>query len=160
MGSILSDNNSDKELKTVSNVNVKKYMGKWYEVARKPFKYESNEATNITATYSLRDDGWINVLNEEYVYGMHKQSLGEAYALDETNSKLRVTFTYFFFGDYNIILLDPLYRYSVVSDKTGTLLWILSRKKVLPELEEIIKQLEEMNINCSDLIYCKHLKMR
>ncbi len=153
MGGIFSD---ERENETVSSVDISKYLGLWYEIARKPFDYEDNYAYNITAEYIDRGDGWLTVVNKEMVNGYEKKSVGEAYAADETNAKLRVSFFFGFFSDYRIIILDKNYRYSVVTNKDGSLMWVLSRNPTLNNLDEILRQVEEKGVNTANLIFCKH----
>lgn len=119
-----------KPLTTVASVDVKRYLGTWYEIARYDHEFERN-CTGVTATYSLNPDGTIKVLNR-----CHRGSLsaaaddaeGTARIVDKsTNAKLGVTFFWPFEGDYWILELDPEYQWAVVGEPSGRYLWILSR---------------------------------
>lgn len=114
----------------VSAVDVTRYMGLWYEVARYPQSFQAGCA-DTTAEYTLRDDGRVTVLNrclEEGTTGEWREIKGTARVVDpSTNAKLKVSFFGPFEGDYWIIRLGENYEYAVVSDPTRQTLWILSR---------------------------------
>ncbi|HYA77800.1 MAG TPA: lipocalin family protein [Verrucomicrobiae bacterium] len=135
---------SQKDLETVAKVELDKYLGKWYEIAHLPFKYEDG-ATDITATYSLLKDGNIGVLNECLKEGKVKASKGKAKVVDKaTGAKLKVTFFWPFYGDYWILKLGENYEYSVVGTPNRKYLWILCRmpkmdQKLFFELTEFAK---------------------
>lgn len=130
-----------KPVRTVHYVNIKKYTGKWYEVARINTWFEK-DGKEATATYELLEDGSVYVLNECNVYKNgkveHKKAEAIAKVVDKTtNAKLKVDFTpdwlpdvlkEFAQGDYWIIDLDEInYSYAVVAGPTRDYLWILSR---------------------------------
>lgn len=122
-----------KSLTTVEHVDLARYVGKWYEIARYPNRFEKDCASDVTAEYSRRDDGKITVLNScRRSDGKLKASKGTAKLADEkTNAKLKVTFFWPFYGDYWVIDLDKDYKYAVVGEPDRKYLWILSRT---PEL--------------------------
>ncbi len=123
-------------LDTVPEVNLERYAGKWYEIARLPNRFQTSCAGDVTATYELRPDGKIRVLNEcRTAKGGVKSARGTARRANARgpNSKLKVTFFWPFSGDYWIIDLDPEYRWAVVGEPRRRYLWILSRAPVLPE---------------------------
>ncbi len=117
-------------LEVVAQVDTKKYLGKWYEIARYPHSFEEN-CYAVTADYTLRDDGSIQVVNrcrEGGLNGELRKAVGKAYVVDsKSNAKLEVTFFWPFYGDYWIIDLDENYQYAVVSEPDRQYLWILSR---------------------------------
>jgi apolipoprotein D and lipocalin family protein len=119
-------------------------VGKWYEIARLPNRFQRQCASDTTATYTLRPDGKITVLNEcRKADGSRKSARGTARLADETgpNTKLKVTFFWPFSGNYWIIDLDPEYRWAVVGEPGRDYLWILARA---PELDtELYKQIVE-----------------
>ncbi len=135
---------SKNDLETVAKVELDRYLGKWYEIAHLPFKYEDG-ATNTTATYSLLEDGKIGVLNECLKDGKVKASRGKARVVDKaTGAKLKVIFFWPFYGYYWIIKLGEKYDYSVVSTPNRKYLWILSRtpkmdQKLYSELTDFAK---------------------
>lgn len=96
---------SGKEVQTVPSVDLDRYLGKWYEIARYPNGFQKACAGSVTATYSHRDDGQISVLNEcRKADGKTKAAKGRAKVPDPAvPSKLRVTFFWPFYGDYWIL---------------------------------------------------------
>ena len=128
--------NSDKHppLETVSKVDIEQYKGTWYEIARFEHIFEEG-CKNVTATYEIRDDGKIKVINRctDIKSNKQKEAVGVAYSVDDTNSKLKVSFFRPFYGDYWIIDLDKEYRYALVGSPDRKYLWILSRTKTIDE---------------------------
>ncbi len=118
------------ELKTVDYVDIERYMGTWYEIAKFPQRFEDG-LVGITATYSLLPNGKVRVLNSGYVgdfNGKLKIAKGKAWVVDKkTNAKLKVSFFWPFAGDYWIIEIGKDYEYAVISEGSRRYLWILSR---------------------------------
>lgn len=115
------------KLEVVPHVDLSRYLGKWFEVAHLPFKFE-NGCSEITATYSLNKDGGVSVLNACRKNGKVKVAKGKAKEVDKVSgAKLKVTFFWPFYGDYWIINLGSQYDYSVVGTPNRRYLWILSR---------------------------------
>ena len=138
--SLLVSANDTKDLKTVDYVDLNLYIGKWYEVAAFPQKFQK-DCFCSRADYTKREDGKINVVNscnKGSTTGELSTANGYAKIADKkSNSKLKVTFFWPFFGDYWIIGLDKDYRYAVVSSPDRDTLWILSRQPILePSLFE------------------------
>ena len=128
-------------LEVVPHVDLPQYLGKWYEIAHLPFRFE-NDCTDITATYTLREDGDVSVLNECVKDGQRKQAKGRAKIVDNvTGAKLKVTFFRPFYGDYWIIKLGENYEYSVVGTPNRKYLWILNRTSKMKE--ELYNQILE-----------------
>jgi apolipoprotein D and lipocalin family protein len=131
-------------LEVVPYVDVAKYVGKWYEIAHLPAKFQEG-CSETTATYTLSEDGNISVLNECKKKGKIKQAKGKAKVVDKaTGAKLKVTFFWPFYGDYWIIKLGENYDYAVVGTPDRKYLWILSRtpsmdSKLFSELTEFAK---------------------
>ena len=114
-------------LEVVPHVELEKYLGKWYEIAHLPAKFQEG-CNETTATYTLLKDGSISVLNQSIKNGKMKQAKGKAKVVDKnSNAKLKVTFFWPFSGDYWIIKLGNDYDYSVVGTPNRKYLWILSR---------------------------------
>ncbi len=146
-----------KPLDVVPSVDLSKYMGTWYEIARYPNRFQEGcAATQVT--YALRPDGKVKVVNscrEGSPEGKQKSIEGTAWSVDPaTNAKLKVRFFWPFSGDYWIIQLDPDYRYAVVGHPGRTYLWILSRTPSLdPQtLQAIEKKLIEQGYDPSKLV--------
>jgi len=117
-------------LSTVSRVDLNRYLGTWYEIAAFPQRFQRG-CTGSTATYTLRSDGEIDVLNRCRIGsldGEEKMAKGRARIVDRvTNAKLEVSFFRPFWGDYWIIDLGADYGYAVVGHPSRDYLWILSR---------------------------------
>ena len=123
-------------MSVVASIDPAKYMGKWYEIARLPNHFERKCAGDITATYTLRPDGRIDVLNEcRRSDGRVESARGIARPADRKgpNTKLKVSFFWPFAGNYWILDLDPDYRWALVGEPDRKYLWILSRKPYLEE---------------------------
>jgi apolipoprotein D and lipocalin family protein len=131
-------------LEVVPKVELKKYLGKWYEIARLPAKFQDG-CSETTATYTLLENGNVSVLNECKRNGKVKRAKGTAKVVDKASgAKLKVTFFWPFFGDYWIIKLGENYEYSVVGTPDRKYFWILSRTpqmdgKLFSELVEFAK---------------------
>ena len=134
--STTQENAMMKPLEVVPSVDLGKYMGAWYEIGRYPNRFQEG-CVATQATYSLRPDGRVTVLNscrEGSPDGKLKTIEGKAWSVDPaTNAKLKVQFFWPFSGDYWIIQLDKEYRYAVVGHPKRTYLWILSRTPTLDQ---------------------------
>lgn len=132
---LLFANSSTLQIPTVKNFHLNKYLGTWYEIARMPHKFEKN-LHHVTATYSLLDNGKIEVKNRGYNIKKEvwKDAFGKAWVPDENNpSELKVTFFWPFSAAYRIIYLEEDYSLALVTSKSSKYFWMLSRS---PELEE------------------------
>ena len=127
--SCTSGENIDKT--TVENVDLTRYMGKWYEIGRFDF-YHERGLVGTTATYTLNDDGTVKVLNSGYkeqLDGKFTSAEGKARVRKSGKSgELEVAFFLNFYAEYNILELDTVdYSYALVGGKNDNYLWILSR---------------------------------
>ncbi|MCA3217018.1 MAG: lipocalin family protein [Burkholderiales bacterium] len=128
-------------LKTVAQVDLQRYLGTWYEIARMPFGIQDRNCARATsATYSARADGAIDVLNRcQRADGTVFAAQGVARVVDSTsNARLEVTFLPQWLrwlpigrGDYWVIELAPDYSYVVVGEPQRRYLWILARTPTL-----------------------------
>ncbi len=120
----------------VASVDLNRYKGTWYEIARLPNFFE-RKLKCISATYTLRNDGKIDVLNKgNYITNPQKSSSAEgiAWIPDKSSpAKLKVRFFWPFSGDYWIMYLDQDYRYVLIGEPSYKYLWILCREKELDE---------------------------
>ncbi len=137
-----------------------KYLGKWYEIARFDFKFERN-LNNTTAQYSLKENGDIRVENRGYNYKKKKweQAVGMAKFVDDPNeAKLKVSFFGPFYSGYNVIAIDPDYRYALVAGKNTDYLWILSRTKTVPEQikTDYLKLAQSIGYDIGRLVWVEH----
>lgn len=132
---------SDQAVSSVAKVNLQQYAGTWYEIARFPMFFQRNCARDVTATYSLNADGTVKVDNRcVKSNGEQIGSVGQAHAVDASNSKLKVTFLPSWLrwlpvgqGDYWVLKLDSQYQTVLVGNPSRKYLWILSRQ---PQLDE------------------------
>ena len=126
---------ADAPLATVDFVDLDRYVGKWYEIARLEQRFQKG-CINSTAEYSFRKDGDIRVVNrcELEESGKTKEAVGRAWVKDkQTNAKLRVQFVLtglklsFLSGKYWILDLAPDYSHVMVGDPSRKYFWLLSR---------------------------------
>lgn len=119
--------------RTVGQVDLTRYVGTWHEVARFPTSFQDSSrirCEGVTATYSARPDGKIDVVNRcrnALDGGRERVATGTAYSTSPGNDRLRVSFFWPFYGDYWVVGLDPDYRWAVVGAPGRDYLWILSR---------------------------------
>lgn len=150
------------ELPTVSFVDVSRYAGTWYEIARYPNSFQEG-CVAVKAEYELKKNGRLGVVNScrmGSLDGKLDVAKGRARIVDKTtNAKLKVSFAPFglFGGDYWIIALDPNYQWAVVSEPKQEFLWILSRNVTLEEplLDDIKAYLSSLNFDLSKLLMTK-----
>ncbi len=144
-------------LRVVSSVDLQKYTGVWYEIARYPHRFQKG-CYGSTATYTLREDGRIQVLNECLKGGPDGERItaeGTAWVVErETNAKLKVSFFWPFSGDYWIIDLGEQYDYAVIGHPKRKYLWILSRTKEMEDdvYSGILERLREQQYDTTKLI--------
>ncbi len=144
-------------LQTVAHVDLSRYLGSWYEIASFPQSFQRG-CTATTATYTLRNDGDIDVLNrcrKGSIDGEENSALGRARVVDRaTNAKLEVSFFRPFWGDYWIIDLSDDYSYAVVGHPGRDYLWILSRTPTMAAAtyESLITRLQAHGYETSRLV--------
>lgn len=140
-----SEKNATMDYSTVKQVDVEKYTGKWYEIARFPHRFEK-DLVGVTATYTLLDNGKIKVVNAGYkdsLNGKFKSTKAKAKIPDKSKpGKLKVYFIPFFGADYNIMELDTTnYQWAMVGSSSPNYLWFLSRSKKMDDKTfEYLKQ--------------------
>ncbi|MFT4021494.1 MAG: lipocalin family protein [Acinetobacter sp.] len=131
--------NAETTVKAVSKVDIHKYSGKWYEIARLPMYFQRKCQSNVTAQYSLNPDNTLNVINScKNKEGQIDHANGIAFIQNRNNSQLKVSFLPhglrwipFTRGDYWILRLDPEYKVALVGGPSKRYLWILSRSPTL-----------------------------
>jgi len=145
------------KVEPVSNFEIERYLGKWYEIARLDHSFERG-LTKVTAEYSLRDDGGINVKNRGLSVADNTWSEADGRAYSVTNSSegyLKVSFFRPFYSSYVIFGLDQLdYQYAFVSGPDLSYLWLLSRTPQVSEaiIKEFIEKSEFIGFDTTDLI--------
>lgn len=144
-------------LEVVPRVELDRYIGTWYEIARYPNRFQK-DCYATSATYDLRADGTISVINrcrKGSPDGAEKVASGRAWVVDrKTNARIKVQFLWPFSGDYWIIQLGEQYEYAVVGHPDRSYLWILSRSpRMEPELYgRILERLRQQGYDSSRLI--------
>lgn len=125
-------------LATVGDVDLARYAGRWYEVAKYPNRFQSQCVADTTATYRLLDDGAVGVVNRCRTANGVDEASGVARRLEGRTDRLEVSFLPaalrwlpIGWGDYWIIELAPDYRYAVVGEPSRKYLWILARSRSL-----------------------------
>ena len=153
---------SEPPLQVVSRVDINKYLGRWYEIARYPNWFQKN-CFAVTADYELAEDGYsikvINRCKDRQLNGEMREAEGIAHIVDQnTNAKLKVSFQWPFYGSYWIINIDENYEFAVVSEPKRQYLWILSRKPYMEESKynKLIKSLANRNFDVSLIKVTQH----
>lgn len=158
---------SKDEPETVERVDLGRYAGLWYEIAKIPNRFQRKCHRDTTANYKLRDDGRISVLNRCIdKEGNPIEASGLAKVIDsDTNAKLKVSFfrifgIQLFWGDYWIIGLGYDYKYAIVGHPARKYGWILSRERQLSSenFEEIYSILRNSGYNPDDFEFTVHSK--
>jgi apolipoprotein D and lipocalin family protein len=161
--SALSAKQKKQNLPTVPKVDLKRYAGQWYEVARIPNRFQKQCAGDVIVNYSLRTDGKVNVVNQcRRANGSIDKVEGVARVVDSTtNAKLEVrfapgflSFLPFVWGDYWILSLGENYDYAMVGEPGRKYLWLLSRKpEISPELyQRLTQEADRMGYDTSKLV--------
>lgn len=142
----------------VKELDVQKYLGSWYEIARFDHSFERG-LVGVTANYSIRDNGKIKVINSGYknsLNGKFSQAEGKAKIPNPVKepAKLKVSFFLFFYGDYYVMELDKDYKWAVIGSSSEKYLWILNRE---PQIEnelyiELLERLTKRGYDVSKLI--------
>ena len=151
-----------KNAKAVTNFDKSKYLGKWYEIARLDFKYEKG-LNNVTAEYSLNNNGTIKVDNKGYDVKKEKweQSIGKAkFVKTDDVGMLKVSFFGPFYAGYNVVAVEDNYKYALVVGENLKYMWILSRETTIPESikADFLIKARESGFESSDLVWVKHDK--
>jgi len=152
-------------LPTVASLDLQRYLGTWYEIDRLPMRHEPEDATDISAHYSLDDDGSVRVRNRCIHKGELQEAIGRATPVDASNSRLEVSFLPeglrwipFTKGDYWVIALDPDYSAAMVGSPDRKYLWLLSRQ---PEMDATIRdhyiaRARQLGFDVDQLIHTPH----
>ncbi|MCQ2131620.1 MAG: lipocalin family protein [Bacteroidales bacterium] len=140
---------------TVPYLDLPRYMGTWYEIARFDHSFEKG-LQFATAKYSMRPDGKVRVVNSGYKNGERKISEGKAKTTD-TPGLLRVSFFGPFYSDYRVLMLTSNYDYALVGSRSKKYLWVLSRTPDMPLsiLNSILDEAKARGYNTNRLIMVK-----
>ncbi len=154
---------STASIPAVRNFDAERYMGRWYEIARLPHRFE-RDLDFVVAEYSLNPDGTVKVLNSGMRSGKKKSAEGRAKwkkNADPGTAELEVTFFAPFSGDYRVILLEADYSSAIVTSSSRDYLWILSRTPELPEegrLEQYLSRCRDWGFDVERLEYPRQEK--
>lgn len=148
-------------VKPVENFDLDRYLGRWYEIARLDHSFERG-LSQVTADYSLRDDGLVRVINRGYdsEQGRWKEAQGKASFVQQPDRGfLKVSFFGPFYGSYIIFDLDhDNYSYAMISGPDTSYLWILARQPTLAAdiLHRLVKKAQQRGFDTNELIFVEH----
>lgn len=141
---------------TIKELDISRYMGKWYEIARYDHFFEKG-MTHVSANYSLMDNGKIQVINKGIKNGETKEIKGKAKQPNPNKfpGRLKVSFFLWFYSDYYILELDKDYQYALIGSSSEDYLWILSRTPEMPKatLDKCLENLRHRGYDLSKLIF-------
>ncbi len=145
---------------TVKVLDLNRYLGTWYEIARFDHRFERG-MDGCKAHYSLQEDGLIKVVNSGYKNGdkaQYKEAVGKAKRPNSSEQgKLKVSFFWIFYGDYYVLELADDYRYALIGSSSDRYLWILSRTPKMNEtdLNHLLQKAKERGYDTQKLIWVK-----
>lgn len=143
---------------TVKELDIPRFMGKWYEIARYEHFFEKG-MTHVTADYTLLDNGKIRIENKGIKNGEPKTITGKAKQPNPKKfpGRLKVSFFLWFYSDYYVLDVDKDYQYTLIGSSTEDYLWILSRTPELEKvtLEKCLTNLKNRGYDTSKLIFIK-----
>lgn len=147
----------DQSINKTFEFELQNYLGTWYEIARFNHSFEKN-LQGVTATYSVRPDGKIKVLNQGYKYGEEskfKKAIGKARNAKAGGSRnFEVSFFLNFYAPYNILELDKDYQYALIGSNSPNYLWILCRTPKMDDetLQMLISNAKARGYNTDNLL--------
>ena len=143
----------------VKNLDLARFLGTWYEIARYDHSFEKG-MDNTRTEYTLKPDGTVKVENTGWKKGKFKRSVGKAFLPDPEKEpgRLRVSFFGPFYSDYRVLMLSEDYDFALIGSKSDDYLWILSRTPDIPskELAEILLEVKRRGYDVKDLIWVHH----
>ena len=141
---------------TVDEFDLNRYLGTWYEIAKYDHSFERG-MDNAMAEYILQDNGTVFVMNTAWKDGKFKVAEGKAKYPDPQGDPgaLKVSFFWFFYSEYNVMMVDEDYTISLVGSKKENYLWILSRTPVPDKdlLQSVLDEAESRGYDTSKLIW-------
>ena len=144
-------------LSAVEPFDLERYLGKWYEIARLDHRFERG-MSDVSATYTLRADGSVEVLNRGYDRARQdwRQATGHAlFTGSSARGSLKVSFFGPFYGGYHVVALDPAYRWALIVGPDRDYFWILARDRTLsPGLRaQLVEKTRALGIDIDQLIW-------
>jgi lipocalin len=153
---LLKAQNAAYDNSTIRNLDLSRYLGTWYEIARFDHSCERG-MDNVTAEYLLRDDGMVDVINSGWRNGKYKVANGKARQPDPAAdpAHLEVSFFLFFFSDYNVMMLGDDYQVALVGSRSPEYLWILARTPDINDeiLGVMLEEAERRGYDTGNLIW-------
>jgi apolipoprotein D and lipocalin family protein len=145
----------------VPHIDLERFQGVWYEIARLPNRFERDCERDVSASYRLKKNGTVEVINEcSKPDGSRQRAKGTARLASKSgpNTKLKVSFFWPFSGDYWILSLDPEYRHVLVGTPDRKYLWILSRTPTLGTdiIRPLIVKAEHLGYDVGQLRLTRH----
>jgi apolipoprotein D and lipocalin family protein len=147
-------------IRPVENFQLDRYLGQWHEIARLDHSFERG-LSKITADYSLREDGGINVVNRGFSAKNNawQEALGKAYFVNNTDEgHLKVSFFGPFYGSYIVFELDTVgYQYAFISGPNKDYLWLLARTPAVESeiIKAFVSKSKALGFDISKLIFVK-----
>jgi apolipoprotein D and lipocalin family protein len=147
-------------VQAVANFDLQRYQGQWYEIARLDHRFERG-MSNVSANYAPQTDGSVRVINRGYLATSNEwsQALGKAKFTGASNiGSLKVSFFGPFYGGYNVIALDPQYRWALIVGPDLSYCWILARDKQIAteQRTQILDKARSVGVNIEALIWVQH----
>lgn len=148
------------KVKPVSDFELEKYLGSWYEIARLDHSFERG-LENVSAEYSMRDDGGVSVVNRGYLPEKKewKEATGKAFFVDSPDQGyLKVSFFGPFYGSYVVFELDQSdYQYAFISGPDLSYLWLLARTPEVPTevVDKFVRKAASLGFDTGELIMVK-----
>lgn len=138
---------------TVQSLDLNRFMGRWYEVARFDHKFE-RDMQQVTTIYAIQDNGRVKVINQGLKNGKWKTSEGKG-KLTTTPGLLRVSFWGPFYSDYRVMMLAPDYSYALIGGENDKYLWILSRSPQMRQdtRNQVLREAQRRGYNTNNLIW-------
>ena len=141
---------------TVKQLDLNRFMGKWYEIARYDHRFEK-EMTHVTANYLPLSNGKIRIINKGYKYGKPKEITGKAKQPNPVHypGRLKVSFFLWFYSDYYVLEMDENYQHAIIGSSSDKYLWILSRTPQLPEdtLSKLLQNIQQRGYDLTKLVF-------
>jgi apolipoprotein D and lipocalin family protein len=158
----VSAQQADQSVKTIATLDVPRYLGTWYEIAKFPNWFQKKCVGNTKAVYTAKSDGNLRVLNScKTASGETSEAEGAARQIGAKDSpRLEVrfapewlSFLPLVWGDYWVIDLDPQYQVAAVSDPKREYLWVLSRTPQLDSkvYEDLLQRLRQQQFDVRKL---------
>lgn len=148
---------------TVKELDIERYLGTWYEIARFDHRFE-RDMVGVTANYSWREDGKIKVINSGYkksFEGVKDTAIGKAKIPNpDKPAHLKVSFFWIFYGDYYVMELDKNYEWAVIGSSSDKYLWILSRTPQISEnlKSDLLNRIKKRGYKTENLIWVDQKK--